>query len=144
MALALRSPLLGVAQHPALWSPDFPRSPPFSARDRDHPVYSPKFNGSLVCSQCLFKDVQSRIAWTDAGCQVCDKFTTGLRQVCGKFLASLWYVCDKFAARRWTIRNVLLAIIEAAEISDIIKLLENFLRARVFMGGMTKTVSNYS
>ena len=36
VALSLGSPPLGVTQHPALWSPDFPRA---LAR-RDHPVYS--------------------------------------------------------------------------------------------------------
>ncbi len=29
VALALGSPPLGVTQHPALWSPDFPHAPPF-------------------------------------------------------------------------------------------------------------------
>jgi len=40
VALSLRSPSLGVTQHPALRSPDFPRTPPFVAGARDHPVCS--------------------------------------------------------------------------------------------------------
>ncbi len=34
VALALRSPSLDVIQHPALWSPDFPRPPHACGRDR--------------------------------------------------------------------------------------------------------------
>ncbi len=40
MALSLRSPSLGVTQHPALWSPDFPRLPA-KAGIRDYPTCSP-------------------------------------------------------------------------------------------------------
>ncbi len=35
VALSLESPPLGVTQHPALWSPDFPRD-----KSRDHLTYS--------------------------------------------------------------------------------------------------------
>ena len=38
----------------------------------------------------------------------------------------------------------MLAIIGAAKVSDKIKLLENILQTRSFLGGMAKTVSNYS
>ena len=39
VALSLKSPSLGVAQHPALWSPDFPRTPQQAASATTWPAY---------------------------------------------------------------------------------------------------------
>ncbi len=40
VALSLESPPLGITQHPALWSSDFPQAQPFGIGARDHPAYS--------------------------------------------------------------------------------------------------------
>ena len=40
VALSLKSPSLGVTQHPALWSSDFPQVRSFDTCTRDQPAYS--------------------------------------------------------------------------------------------------------
>lgn len=44
VALSLGSPPLGITQHPALRSSDFPQTRPFDAWVRGHPAYSNSFN----------------------------------------------------------------------------------------------------